>query len=220
MNLQNAALGGLGGLGGLGYGGLGYGGLGFGGLGYGGMGYGGMGYGGCGCASAYPIYIGVPVNGGGNTPANGVNTPANNGDTQLPVPTKVSSTSRYVDYYARNTKPAAPSATASASGSRYRDYYARNAPSPADNKARLHVQLPADAMLWLNDRQMHRLGAERDFISPELTAGETYVYQVKARWVQDGRSKEETIEVKVRANKTTTVRFDTSALALRVTSIR
>jgi hypothetical protein len=55
---------------------------------------------------------------------------------------------------------------------------------------------------------------------PELTAGETYVYQVKARWVQDGAAKEETIEVKVRANKTTTVRFDTTSLALRVTSTR
>lgn len=115
-----------------------------------------------------------------------------------------------------NANPAAPSVTAS--GSRYTDYYARNAPPPADNKARIHVQLPADAVLWLNGRRMHRTGAERDYISPELTAGETYVYQVKARWAQDGAAKEETIEVKVRANKTTTIRFDTSALALRVTS--
>jgi uncharacterized protein (TIGR03000 family) len=67
---------------------------------------------------------------------------------------------------------------------------------------------------------MRRTGAERDFISPELTAGETYAYQVKARWVEDGRTKEETIEAKVHVNQTTTIRFDTSSLALRVTSSR
>src|SRR5262249_53231424 len=145
-----------------------------------------------------------------------------------------SARSRYVDYYTRNTSPAAPSATASkVSRSRYADYYARNAapasssviqtrslyhapPSPAvDNKARLHVKLPADAVLWLNGQLMRRTGAERDFISPELKEGETYAYEVKARWVQDGLPKEETIEAKVHANKTTTIRFGTSSLAQR-----
>jgi uncharacterized protein (TIGR03000 family) len=224
FGLGGFGLGGLGyGFGGLGYGGLGYGGLGYrgfgyGGLGYGGFGYGGLGYGGygyggygCGCLGTYPLYGGIPVYGGGNAPANG-------GDASLPVPTKVSSRSRYVDYYTRNANPATPSATPSVSRSRYTDYYARNAKPAADNKARLHIQLPADAVLWLNGQRMRRTGAERDFISPELTAGETYVYQVKARWVQDGHAKEETIEAKVRANKTTTVRFDTSSLALRDSS--
>jgi uncharacterized protein YceK len=38
---------------------------------------------------------------------------------------------------------------------------------------------------------------------------------VQARWTQEGRPREETIEVKVRANKTATVSFDTSPLAKR-----
>jgi uncharacterized protein (TIGR03000 family) len=75
----------------------------------------------------------------------------------------------------------------------------------------VNVRLPADAVLWLNGQRMRGTGAERDFISPELTEGETYAYQVKARWLQDGRPKEETIEAKVHTNKTMTIRFGTSS---------
>jgi uncharacterized protein (TIGR03000 family) len=77
----------------------------------------------------------------------------------------------------------------------------------------LHVRLPADAELWLNGQRMKGTGPERDFITPPLKEGETYAYQVKARWTQDGQPSEEAIEVKVRANKATTVRLGTSTLA-------
>jgi uncharacterized protein (TIGR03000 family) len=208
---------GMSGLGGLGFGGLGMNGLG--GLGFGGMGYGGMGYGGYGgffppCSCYYPITYspngaGVPVNGGGAGPTTDGNNP-------LPMPKAVNARPRYVDYYARNTTPAAPSAVASGiSQARYVDYYARKAAPSADNKARLHVRLPANAELWLNGQRMRRTGPERDFVTPPLKEGETYTYQVKARWTQDGQPLEETIEVKVRANKAATVRLGTSTLATR-----
>lgn len=230
--------------GGLGYGGLGYGGLGLGGLGYGGLGYGGLGYGGlgfrrfgyggysyggyggfsgacnCCCGSAYPLYSGsaypasggsvpVPTYGGGNPPVNGAGDP-------LPMPRGISSRPHYVDYYARNAIRAAPAATASTtSPTRYVDYYARNAETVGSKKALLHVTVPADAQLWLNGKRMTRTGTERDFITPQLEEGETYAYQIMARWTQDGKPQEETIEVKVRANKTTDVHLGTSSLARR-----
>jgi uncharacterized protein (TIGR03000 family) len=194
------------GLGGLGYGLYGLGGLGFRGFGYGGYGYGG--YGGfsgacnCCCLSIYPAY------------GSGIYSPY--GGDPLPMPRTVSSLSRYRDYYARNAHPAAPSTIVSnPSATRYVDYYARNAGRTAENKALLHVSLPADAELWLNGKRMSRTGPERDFITPQLQEGETYAYQVKARWTQDGRSQEETIEVKVRANKTTNVRLGEASLAKR-----
>jgi uncharacterized protein (TIGR03000 family) len=209
---------GMSGLGGLGFGGLGMsglGGLGFGGMGYGGMGYGGMGYGGYGgffpdCSCYYPSPYspngaGVPANGGGSVPAT-------DGSNSLPMPKAANARPRYVDYYARNTTPAAPSAAASGiSQARYVDYYARN----TDNKARLHVRLPANAELWLNGQRMKGTGPERDFITPPLKEGTTYAYQVKARWTQDGQPSEDTIEVKVRANKAATVRLGTPTLATR-----
>jgi uncharacterized protein (TIGR03000 family) len=77
------------------------------------------------------------------------------------------------------------------------------------------VALPADAELWLNGQRTQRNGAERDFITPPLQTGQTCAYQVKARWTQDGQPVEETIEVKVRANKTTTVQLGTASLAKR-----
>jgi uncharacterized protein (TIGR03000 family) len=206
---------GLYGLGGLGYGGLGYGGLGYGGLGLRGFGYGGYGYGGynCGCLIVYPypVYGGSasPIYGGGAAPATG-------GSTPLPMPRGVSSASRYVDYYARNANSVPSTATASnTSASCYVDYYARNARPAAENKALLRVSLPADAELWLNGKRMTRTGPEREFITPQLQEGETYAYQVKARWTQHGKPLEETIEVKVRANKTTNITLGTSALAKR-----
>jgi uncharacterized protein (TIGR03000 family) len=234
---------GLYGMGGFGYGGLGYGGLGYGGLGLGGLMYGGLGYGGLGfrrgfgyggyggyggfsgacncCLSAYPVYGGgvySPYGGSIAAPAyNGGSVPANGGvDPSLPMPRGVSTSSRYVDYYARHAGPAMPSATTSAtSQTRYVDYYARNAPPVSENKALLHVSLPADAELWLNGKRMSRTGAERDFVTPKLQEGETYAYEIKAHWTKDGRPQEETIEVKVHANKTTNVRVGESSLAKR-----
>ncbi len=94
---------------------------------------------------------------------------------------------------------------------RYVDYYARN----AYNKARLHVRLPANAELWLNGQRMKGTGPEREFITPPLKEGQSYSYRVKARWTRDGQPSEETIEVKVRANKATSVRLGTSKLATR-----
>jgi uncharacterized protein (TIGR03000 family) len=220
--LGGLGFGGLGfsglGFSGLGFSGFGYGGLGFGGLGYGGLGYGGYGYGGYGgfypagnggCLNAYPVY-------GGYSPGYGGGAPPTDGSTPLPMPNSVSSASRYVDYYARNTSQTTQSVTVSNTApTRYADYYARNATPAANNKARLHVTLPADAELWLNGKRTHRNGVERDFITPQLKQGQTYAYQVKARWTQDGKPLEETVEVKVRANKTTNVTLGSSSLAQR-----
>jgi uncharacterized protein (TIGR03000 family) len=202
------------GFGGLGYGGFGYGGLGFGGLGFSGFGAGGYGYGGfypsCNCCymSAYSQY------GGGILPSSGGFAPANGESTSLPMPNSVNSRTRYVDYYARNAR-SAPTVVVSTTAARYMDYYTRDRGPAAENKARLHVTLPADAELWLNGKQMQRKGADRDFITPQLKPGQTYSYQVKAQWMQEGRTREEAVDVKVRANETTNVQIAASSLAQR-----
>jgi uncharacterized protein (TIGR03000 family) len=129
--------------------------------------------------------------------------------------------SRFVDYYTRKAEPSSSSVVASNRG-RYVDYYARNAAPvqppeatgpyrtvarTADNKARLHVLLPADAKLWLNGRLTTSTGAEREYLSPELEAGTTYAIEVKARWMRAGRAVEQTRQIQVRANKSATVHF-------------
>jgi uncharacterized protein (TIGR03000 family) len=80
-------------------------------------------------------------------------------------------------------------------------------PLSPNNLARIHVRVPANAQLWVADALTTQSGAQRDFHSPALTPGRTYVYVIKVRWVQDGQTIEQTRRVEVQANKTTNVNF-------------
>jgi uncharacterized protein (TIGR03000 family) len=181
-----------GGGGGGGHGGGGHGGNGRGGYGYGHRGYyGGYGYGyGFGFYPGYygdygyayyPGYAGYPV------PPVVPAVPAVPDPNLPPVP-------RVDD---PNVNAAPPSRQA-------RTYTVSTAP---ENTARVRVLLPAGAQLWLGDELMTPTGAERNFVTPELTPGKVYSYQVKARWTLNGRPVEQSAKVKVYANKTTTVEF-------------
>jgi uncharacterized protein (TIGR03000 family) len=79
--------------------------------------------------------------------------------------------------------------------------------APTDNTARIHVVLPAGAQLWFEGKATTRRGAKRDFYSPKLTPGKNYLYNITARWIQNGRWVEQKGEFSVRANETTIVRF-------------
>jgi uncharacterized protein (TIGR03000 family) len=80
-------------------------------------------------------------------------------------------------------------------------------PLPGDNRAHIHVLLPAAARLWVNGTAMTQTGAERDFTTPALIPGQTYRYEIKARWVRHGNPVERTLEVQVLPNRTTVVDF-------------
>ncbi len=78
---------------------------------------------------------------------------------------------------------------------------------PIDNRARVIVRLPADAVLWFDGEAMTPTGPEREFVTPQLPLDKAYVYEVRARWMQSGQPVERTLEVKVRRNTTTTADF-------------
>jgi uncharacterized protein (TIGR03000 family) len=80
-------------------------------------------------------------------------------------------------------------------------------PPTRDSAAGVHVLVPADATLWFNGVLTNLKGAERDFVTPELSGDRIYTYEVRARWTQDGRAVERTVQVEVRPNRTTTVDF-------------
>ena len=227
---------GYGGYRGFGYGGYGWGGYGWGGYGWGGLysdyGYGGYDYGiwpgYFGYGSLYPGYTVVlgasPVFGGyASGPrfidyyasASAPTTPslalaARLGYTDYYAGTiapaapavAVRANSGYTDYYASSSPAASPTAVSKRSG--YTDYYAGTAPA-ASGKARIHVRVPADAVLWLDGKAITQTGEERDLLVPDLKQEKTC--EVKARWVQDGRTVEQTLQAKVRANETTTLDF-------------
>lgn len=56
------------------------------------------------------------------------------------------------------------------------------------NRARLIVQVPADAKLFIDDQPMKSTAAQRSFITPVLQSGRTYYYEVRAELVRDGRT--------------------------------
>jgi uncharacterized protein (TIGR03000 family) len=57
----------------------------------------------------------------------------------------------------------------------------------AENRVMLNIQAPPGAGLWISDVFMGEGDGNRQFISPPLENGRKYVYDVKARWMQDGR---------------------------------
>jgi uncharacterized protein (TIGR03000 family) len=81
------------------------------------------------------------------------------------------------------------------------------APKRADNLGHVHVLVAADALVWFNDIPTNRTGGERDFTTPPLPPGSTSSYDVRARWVEDGRPVERTFQINVQPNRTTTVDF-------------
>jgi uncharacterized protein (TIGR03000 family) len=165
--------------GGYGYGGYGYGGYGYGRGGYG-YGLGGYGYG----LGGYGYGLGGYGYGLGSYGYGlGGYYPSNGYDYGAPV-------YAYPDISATY-------------GTRQSGYYA----PLTDNSAGVHIRVPSGATLWVDDVRTQKTGTERDFVSPPLKLGTTFEYEIKARWMENGKPVEQTRTVKVRANETSNVDF-------------
>jgi uncharacterized protein (TIGR03000 family) len=77
------------------------------------------------------------------------------------------------------------------------------------------IKLPADAELYFDDRPTKQVGAERTYVTPELTPDREYVYQVKIGYTRDGRMMTQTKSVSVRAGQTSRVEFGEAAAVAR-----
>jgi uncharacterized protein (TIGR03000 family) len=75
---------------------------------------------------------------------------------------------------------------------------ALGSPAP-DTAAHVTVNVPADAGVWFDGNQTRSTGPVREFISPSLTPGQWYAYEVRARWHKDGREVTQTRTVAVTA---------------------
>jgi uncharacterized protein (TIGR03000 family) len=47
--------------------------------------------------------------------------------------------------------------------------------------------VPANARIWFDGDLTHQTGPVRDFESPPLQPGQTYTYNIRARWMQNGQ---------------------------------
>jgi uncharacterized protein (TIGR03000 family) len=80
-------------------------------------------------------------------------------------------------------------------------------PPPTLLTALLKVQVPLDAEVWLEGQKMRSTGALRHYRSPPLDPSKGYLYEVRARWVFDGKPVEEKRHVAIRAGAIVQVDF-------------
>jgi uncharacterized protein (TIGR03000 family) len=73
--------------------------------------------------------------------------------------------------------------------------------------ARVVVELPADAKLFIDDQAMKATSERRSFSTPTLQPGQAYYYEVRAEVEREGKTYSETKRVIVRAGETARASF-------------
>ncbi len=79
--------------------------------------------------------------------------------------------------------------------------------SVAPNRARLIVEAPQDAKLFVNDKPIPFTSEKRSFSTPELKAGESYYYEVRVEIMRDGKPVSETRKVVIQRGDVARVDF-------------
>jgi uncharacterized protein (TIGR03000 family) len=85
--------------------------------------------------------------------------------------------------------------------------------SEAASPARVVVELPADAKLFVDDQLMKTTSERRVFNTPALDATQTYYYEMRAELVRDGKTLTERKRVIVRAGDVIRTSFPNLELA-------
>jgi uncharacterized protein (TIGR03000 family) len=80
-------------------------------------------------------------------------------------------------------------------------------PQTLGNAALVEVSVPPNAEVWFDDLKTKQSGDTRTFRSPELEPGKTYLYDVKAKWVENGDEVTRTRTVRVQAGRAVQVDF-------------
>ncbi len=73
--------------------------------------------------------------------------------------------------------------------------------SAQPDKARLIVEVPANAKLYIDDQLMKSTATIRSFSTPTLEVGQSYYYDVRVEVVRDGKTYEGSQRVVVRAGE-------------------
>ncbi len=124
------------------------------------------------------------------------------------------------DYYTNNPTmtPGYYSLPAGASASY--SYGALSSPAAARDAVRLNVRVPdPDAKVWVEGRLTQQRGTFREFISPPVNPNVNYVYDITARWTENGRQVERSRTVRVSPDATTTVDFTAPSPPARLDEI-
>jgi hemoglobin len=82
---------------------------------------------------------------------------------------------------------------------------------PDELPARITVHVPADAELWFDGQLTAQRGRERVFTTPPVEHQRRYAYEVRARWMEDGREVDQTRRVRFHGGDQVTVDFTDKA---------
>ena len=93
--------------------------------------------------------------------------------------------------------------------------------APSANTVKLNVRVPdSDAQVWVEGELTRQSGRTREYTSPPINPDRNYVYEVRARWMENGRTMDQTKRLPVRANDTLTVDFGAPSNYSRVDEIK
>jgi len=82
------------------------------------------------------------------------------------------------------------------------NYYSPDsAAAPVSNTVQLNVQVPANAQLWIDGYKTTQTGTMRHYTSPPLTPGMNYSYDIRARWMENGKPVERDKKVSFHAGE-------------------
>jgi uncharacterized protein (TIGR03000 family) len=81
-----------------------------------------------------------------------------------------------------------------------------------NNRARIHVRVPADAQVMFDNSPTRQMGSERNFVTPPLEGNFRYTYEISARWRDaNGKERQENRTVRLTPGQTANVDFTASA---------
>lgn len=98
-------------------------------------------------------------------------------------------------------QPGAQPMPATTQSQGYRSYYRVPTPDAPAGTVLLNVQVPANAKVWIDGASTTSTGIARSFVSPALTPGKQFTYEVKAQWQENGREVTRTRRVPVQAGQ-------------------
>ena len=100
----------------------------------------------------------------------------------------------------------APAYTASAPVTRGQTYYSGYY-QPVNDTVMLNLTVPADAKVWIEGTPTTLGGRRRQFVSPPITPGSDYTYDIQVNWMQDGREVTSKRHIKVHAGDVVNLTF-------------
>jgi uncharacterized protein (TIGR03000 family) len=90
----------------------------------------------------------------------------------------------------------------------------------AANRARLIVELPAGAKLFVDDAPISDAAPKKSFRTPELQKGQEYYYEVRAELIRDGKPVSESRKIVVKAGEVIRTDFRSLGVATGVAAVK